>query len=114
VSRAAPLPVSDLSAAARRALVALDAEPVAAGVAEFLYGHEPLEELKAAGRAFCDCKRGGALTEWKGTNWWIASNDRARGGARARGGGPGGRLLGLGGRGFAGGHAPGRGPVGLG
>jgi hypothetical protein len=84
VSKAAPLPVSDLSAAARRALVALDAEPVAAGVAEFLYGHEPLEELKAAGRAFCDCKRGGALTEWKGTNWWIASNDRARGGARAR------------------------------
>jgi DNA-binding CsgD family transcriptional regulator len=70
-----------LSAGARRALVALDAEPVAAGEAEFYFG-DALDELKAAGRAFCDCRRGGALTEWKAVNWWIASNDRARGGAR--------------------------------
>ncbi len=82
MSRAAALPVAGLSAAALRALADLDAAPVPYDTAEFLHGMGPLAELKAAGRAFCDCKRGGEFTEWKATNWWIANNDRARGGAR--------------------------------
>lgn len=82
MSKAAPLPVVGLSAAAMRALADLDAAPVPYDTAEFLHGMAPLAELKAAGRAFCDCRRGGEFTEWKATNWWIANNDRARGGAR--------------------------------
>ncbi len=82
MSRAAAPPVVKLSAAALRALADLDSAPVPYDTAEFLHGMGPLAELKAAGRAFCDCRRGGEFTEWKATNWWIANNDRARGGAR--------------------------------
>jgi RNA polymerase sigma factor (sigma-70 family) len=76
MARRVPVPVASLGAGARAALAALDAAPVPVLTAVSQFGHAPLAELKAGGRAFCDCTDAGELTAWASANWWIAQNQK--------------------------------------